>query len=287
VSSASLAITVPTPISTSTSTEPHNNSMSGGNITSSGYEPNRTLIITLSTVLSVVGLLVIGIAVWCCCRGRQSRLPFLARGITPIDDEEIESWKANRPNEKAPGALDRFTSAGTVRKPPSVIVYQNRDNTRQSGEHSPKSFVGGYKQSLEMPQTPALARAPNARPGLTDETVEGDQAFIPSRRRHPSRLSKLPPTTPRHARTRSSRSSISVGSWRDQWYHHHTDVELSPRTSNEYYYPRTSQSYDRRHHRVYSSSSNPPRLSLDDDFFVGGLSPRPLIRQSDIGRAIG
>ena len=43
----------------------------------------------------------------------------------------------------------------------------------------------------------------------------------------------------------------------------------------------------RQHSRVYSSSENPPRMSFDDEIFLGGLSPRPVVHKSDIGRAIG
>jgi hypothetical protein len=252
---------------------------------------NRTLVITLSTILSVVAFLILFGSIFLCYRFKRGRLPVFKRGISPIDDEEIESWKANRDDEKYTSLNrdERHNSTGSVKKPPSVIVYQNPAVARASGEHSPHFSCGhSYQRSIDIPQTPVLARAPNSRPGLTDETVEGDDAYIPSPRRHPSRLSKLP--SPRHARTRSSRSSISVGS-----YHAWLGSPNSPRASNEYshYYPRTSHSYDRKHTRIYSNSSNPPRLSFEDDFFMGGLSPRPLIRRSDftpeseIGRAIG
>jgi hypothetical protein len=252
---------------------------------------NRTLVITLSTVLSVVAFLIVFGSIFVCYRFRRGRLAVFKRGISPIDDEEIESWKANRGDEKytSLNRNERHDSAASVKKPPSVIVYQNPAVARASGEHSPRFSAGhSHHHSIDVPQTPVLARAPNSRPGLTDETVEGDDAYVPPPRRHPSRLSKLP--SPRHARTRSSRSSLSVGSCQ-AW----PGSPNSPRASNEYshYYPRTSHSYDRKHARIYSNSSIPPRLSFDDDFFVGGLSPRPLIRRSDftpeseIGRAIG
>lgn len=62
-----------------------------------------------------------------------------------------------------------------------------------------------------------------------------------------------------------------------------SDMELSPRSSNDYY-----NSMHHGHSRVYSSSSVPPRLSFGEDGVVGGLSPRPLFRDNDmIGRAIG
>ena len=287
--------------STSVGTRPPTNSNMAPTTSTGGVNPasqktsegssNRTLVITLSTVLSVVAFLILFGSIFVCYRFKRGRLPVFQRGISPIDDEEIESWKANPRDEKYTNLNrdERHVSAGSVRKPPSVIVYQNPAVARASGEHSPQfSFGHSYRRSIDIPQTPVLARAPNSRPGLTDETIEGDDAYIPSPRRHPSRLSKLP--SPRHARTRSSRSSLSVSSYQ-AW----PGSPNSPRASNEYshYYPRTSHGYERKHARIYSNSSNPPRLSFDDDFFIGGLSPRPLIRRSDftpeseIGRAIG
>jgi hypothetical protein len=68
-----------------------------------------------------------------------------------------------------------------------------------------------------LPQTPIQARAPNSRPGLTDESVPGDDPFImpQSPKRAAARLAKPPPLSfagafgPRvhHVRGRSSRSS--------------------------------------------------------------------------------
>jgi hypothetical protein len=287
---------VPLPTGTSSSivatmTSPTNASSPAG----SGFEGNRTLIITLSAVFSAVGFLLIFGGILLCYRLKKGRLPFHTRGLTPIDDEEIESWKANRALEKSPdlsgGALARTLSVVSAKKAPSVIVYQNTGGnytSRPSGEYSRKSYQA--KRSIEMPPVAVLARAPNSRPGLTDDTVQGDEAFLPSPKRQPSRLSKPPPISPRHMRTKSSRSSVSVGSFRDHWYQYYTDVNPTPRTSNEYYHPpQTPRSYqDRRHRRKYSASSNPPRISFDDEFLLGGLSPRPLVhQQSNIGQAIG
>jgi hypothetical protein len=70
----------------------------------------------------------------------------------------------------------------------------------------------------------------------------------------------------------------------DYNYYTGSDMELSPRTSNDYY----NNNMHHGHSRVYSSSSIPPRLSFGDDGVAGGLSPRPLFRENDmIGRAIG
>ncbi|KAE9570246.1 hypothetical protein CGCF415_v015656 [Colletotrichum fructicola] len=270
------------------------------------FEGDRSLVIALSTVLSVLGVALIVLTICLCYRYRYGRLPlapwrrrgpFSQRGCTPIDDEEIESWKANRAIEKSTTiVIDKHDPAPTVSKPPSVIVYQNHHHSNQSrasSEISPRSLYHKRsmdKKSMDVPNTPVLARAPNARVGLTDDTIEGDAAFLPSPKRQNSRLSKLPPLSPRngHGRHRSSRSSASVGSLRDHWFGYQTDVELSPRGSIDHYAHMPSSAHsDGRHQRIYSDSSIPPRLSLDEEVRMGGLSPRPYLRQSEIGIAVG
>ena len=283
---------------------------------------NRTLVITLSTVLSAVALFLIIATVFACFRVKHGRLPFVIRGITPIDDEEIESWKRRDEDEKftASPARQPSTAASSPRslkKSPSVIVYHTQThpggpddsagsiyNSRQSHSHShshsrPRSLshslsfshaqhahslsAASGKRSLDMPPPAVLARAPNSRPGLTDETVEGDDAFIPTHRRQPSRLSK------RHARSRS-RASL-------QWA-----GPASPRMSVDDAPPRTPCSFERSwdpaaetrgrhgHARIYSDSSVPPRSSFDAEFgYVGPavLSGGMATPESEIGRAIG
>jgi hypothetical protein len=61
-----------------------------------------------------------------------------------------------------------------------------------------------------------------------------------------------------------------------------SEMELSPRGSHE-----CLNAHHRNNSRVYLSSSIPPRLSLGDDVHTAGLSPRPLFRDNEIGRAIG
>ncbi|KXH26880.1 hypothetical protein CNYM01_09139, partial [Colletotrichum nymphaeae SA-01] len=274
----------------STSLTDQHGAMSGNK--SQGIEGNRGLVVALSTVLSVLGVIIIIGAIFLCYRYRRGRLPFSRRGNSPIDDEEIESWKACRTIEKCTTVVvDKHDSAGSIRKPASVIVYQNHNQhqPRPSTDTAPRSLYHKRsmdKKSIDIPQTPVLARAPNARVGLTDDAVEGDLAFLPSPKRQNSRLSKL--TSPRHGRHRSSRSSASVGSLREHWYGYHTDTEMSPRPSVDPYSRMPSSAHsDGRHQRVYSSPSNPPRLSLDEEYHMGGLSPRPFLRQSEIGLAVG
>ncbi|KAL2262974.1 hypothetical protein VTK26DRAFT_8763 [Humicola hyalothermophila] len=291
----------------------------------SGIGSNRTLVITLSTVLSAVGLVLIAGVVLICWRRGERRLPFLSRGVSPIDDEEIAAWKTPRDDEKSvfpagdtdvetDGAFNKETggpshakhpSTSSVKKPPSVIVYSNVNGRPSTDGESRRSLTHHRgKSSLDrtLPQTPILARAPNARAGLTDESVPGDEPFIASPKRNPSRLSKLPPNSnpqrraAHHSRTRSSRSSTR--SFGDSCYGPGTGSgggsDAEPLSRHSHDLGRRSRRHHHHHHsRVYSSSSVPPRLSLDNEaLYGGGSSPaRPLFREreraAEPGRAVG
>ncbi|KAK4132610.1 hypothetical protein BT67DRAFT_435581 [Trichocladium antarcticum] len=306
----------------------------------SGIGSNRRLVITLSTVLTAVAVVLIAGVVLLCWRRRRRRLPFLSRGISPVDDDEIAAWKTPR-DEKAcfPGSGDtdveadggslhkeagrsshaQHPSLSSLKKPPSVIVYSNahgQGRRRQSADAEPRHSSGQRyshpahtKISFEkaLPQTPIQARAPNARAGLTDESVPGDEPFLPSPRRNPSRLSKHhhPPHHPpnsssqrRHARARSSRSSTrSFGDLPSSPYyypgHDHgsgsggSDMELSG--ARHSHSPRSQGRSRHSHSRVYSSSSVPPRSSFGDEArLTAGSSPgRAVFVGGEIGRAIG
>ncbi|ORY62075.1 uncharacterized protein BCR38DRAFT_346293 [Pseudomassariella vexata] len=262
--------------------------MSINSTSSDAMSNNRTLIVTLSAVLSVVGVVVITIGVYLCSRNRRlKRLAIFNRGITPIDDDEIATWKVNRSsnenNEKDVARRKHDSSNSTyTHKAPSLIQYHN-GSTRPSldvSPRSPHSFI--RKQSMDLPPSPpsaVLAKAPNSRSGLTDEAIPGDYPYLPSPRRQPSKLSKLPNLPAGTHRARGSRSS-SIKSFADAW--HGENLELSPRTS-------TDHSSTRAYSRIYSNAAAPPRPSFGDlaetNLFTG-LSPPPLHR-NDIGRAIG
>ncbi|KAK0669435.1 hypothetical protein QBC41DRAFT_223929 [Cercophora samala] len=296
-------------VPTTTDAVPNGGPSHGGE---DGVAGNKTLVITLSTVLSAVAVILIAGGLFLCWRYRQRRRLFFSRGITPIDDDEIATWKVPRDEKNGYPAGDtdiegdaafnketggpshgRQVSTTSIKKPPSVIVYNNVQGYRQStDEPTPRRSFTQHpvygKMSLDktLPQTPIQARAPNARAGLTDESVPGDDPFISSPKRQTSRLYKMPPNSARrhHGRTRSSRSSTrSFGEYR----YGGSEVELSPRHSHDQFHSRHHH-YSRNHSRVYSSSSIPPRLSLGDETQYNRGSPgRPLFKEDEIGRAIG
>lgn len=260
-----------------------------------GRVSTRALIIILTTIIP--SALLIALAAALCCRARRRRARLFKRGITPIDDEEIQSWKVDRRASEKPSENETThdqqsrtgsyqghrpsASLGSIPKPAGVIIYHNSlHHSSRLSEDRPMMPPTPSQDSMDLPPVPVLARAPNSRPGLTDETVQGEDAFISQPKRHTARLAKSPPS-PLHARSKSTRATISP---RDSWYGQSVDHHLPPRRSADTFFP-TTQLADRD---VYSSHSTPPRRgSTDEDILLSGLSPRPLIHKSEIGRAIG
>ncbi|EFZ00112.1 hypothetical protein X797_003676 [Metarhizium robertsii] len=259
----------------------------------------QNLIIILATIIPSFMLIALAALLYYRTRRRKARL--FNRGITPIDDEEIESWKVDRGGSEKPCMQEESqkdqsspsshrthrpsTSVGSVQKPTSLIVYQSSSQhiSRMSEDRPMAMYLSG-KGSLELPQIPVLARAPNSRPGLTDDTVQGEDAFISYPKRYPSRLAKAPPLiSPRHGRSKSTRATVSP---REPWYSQSQDDQLPPRRSADTFL-RILPSGRRESDGVYSSHSTPPQTPGEDDIFLGGLSPRPVIHKSEIGRAIG
>ncbi|RYO98533.1 hypothetical protein DL764_007068 [Monosporascus ibericus] len=250
---------------------------------------NTTLVVVLSTGLSVLLVMTIVVAVYLRSRRRQHRFGGLfRRGVTPIGDDEIATWRLNQPDEKDPEEYTTRAShtpnaSTSTRKAASVIQYQT--GGRLSEEiASPVSCSLKKSMSFDIPRLPpsaVLAVAPNARTGLTDETVPGDQPFLPSPRRNHSRLQKTPPSSPRMGdhqhRAKGSRSS-SIRSL-SAAYQAGGD---SARVSSE------QPSLPGRA-RVYASSPNPPRASFGDNGAFTGLTPPPSRRTpaEEIGRALG
>ncbi|KAL8414150.1 hypothetical protein RB594_005392 [Gaeumannomyces avenae] len=360
--------------------------------TSNPSDGHRTLVIALTVVFAVLGVVLVAGAAVLCHRYRRNRVPFFERGITPIDDDEIESWKISpeervekhvpepttsagltitvprssesNPRSGRPGTAGRDASAAattaaaaaasdpslppttpTRKVPSAVIVYQNQASAscspaipgyRKSEELSPRSMAsssnlagsryGRASMDKDLPQTPIQARAPNAREGLTDQAIPGDEPYIPLPKRQPSRISKMSGsvTSPRlaHTRARSSRSSLrSFGlGWdhpqqqqqqqqqqqRQQgpygYYGGSSEQELPragrassdyPRSSAAGYSPPHRRGNYSHHHHQYSGASNHSRVYSTSSIpprlsFSDDMfgSPRPLLRE-DIGRAIG
>lgn len=257
---------------------------------------NTTLVIALSTVLSVVFIGAVVFTVYLCCRRCRPRFGGFSsrRGVTPIGDDEIATWRLNRPEKDT----DRYTTRSnhtpnastSTRRAPSVIQYHNGGGRVSEEVMSPGAYSIKKSMSFDLPQMPesaVLAVAPNARSGLTDQALPGDEPFLPSPRRNPSRLQKYPPSSPRaannnqyHHRARGSRSS-SIRSFSG-----------TPQAGGGNDSVRASADLPSRgggHAHILSSSSNLARPSFGDNDALTGLSPPPSRRTpvDEIGRALG
>ncbi|KAG5913437.1 hypothetical protein E4U42_001156 [Claviceps africana] len=262
----------------------------------SGLGSTQNLLIVLTTVIPSALFMVLTTIL--CCRARRRRAMLFERSVTPIDDEEILSWKLDRKgSEKLSendtthqqqsqigGHRDHRASAsiGSIQKPASVIIYQDlcRYNWSSPEDRSTVPLPSLRKGSMDLTSVPVLARAPNSRPGLTDEAVQGEDAFVSQPKRQTARLVKTP-SPPRPGRSRSRRATVSARnpSHSQTWGHH----QLLPRRSVDAFFSATHGAGG----GMDSSSSTPRRGSLDEEIFLGGLSPRPSIHTSEIGRAIG
>jgi hypothetical protein len=260
-------------------------------------EKRATNIVTV-VLATTIPILAIGIfALALCCSARKRRSSFLRRGVTPIDDEEIATWRIDRSDEKeliieTKGGHVANNSVSSIQKPPSVIVYQQptQNRGRLSEDRSPLSplALNPPRSSMDAPASAVLARAPNSRPGLTDEAVQGDEAFIPQAKRQSPRHPKPLPESPRHARGPSAWANPST---RDPYLQgRNSHQQPSSRRSADTFTRKLTPYHPAHpaHKRVYSSSSPPtPRLSTDEDVLFSGLAPRPVLRKSDVGRALG
>lgn len=227
---------------------------------SSASAPHQTLVIVLSTILGSIAIILVVLVLFLICRIRKRK--HFKRGVSPINDEEIESWRNKE--RKQPLA-----------SPPRGII-----NTISNGRISPDWTwtSSGNVQSPPRAHTRGpslLAKAPNARVGLTTEVVPGDAPFIPIVKRQSSRLSKSQPS---HIRTKSMRSSTSARSMRSM---NGGSVGVIDFLSEEGV-PRWHNSEDRRvesHAFSGIGTSSPATSVYVGSNEAGGLSPRPQSRQ--------
>ncbi|KAI1192527.1 hypothetical protein F5X97DRAFT_79311 [Nemania serpens] len=248
-----------------------------------GAVSHDTLVIVLSTVFGVIGVLLIVLGgLWFLRNRRRHRL--FNRGLTPIDDDEIETWKVNRAGEKETGNYRPQRSHASKDSTSSAKIQYQKGLSRPSTDAavSTRSFIN-HSFSIDLPRAPepaAFARAPNARTGLTDETVPGDEPFVPQLKRQPSRLQKLPPSTPKNLSRANSRTRIVRSNSHPENWNHNSSADSSPTGSKE----RSGST----HSRIYSSSVVPPQIaSASDKEMYLGLSPPPSRRQNPIGQALG
>lgn len=275
-SSISLSFSSPTPTISTTSD------------TSSAH---RTLVIVLSTVLGFLGLvLTAALLVFCICYRNGGR-PFNHRGASPINDDEIATWRgATASDTKSEIIASPNTIIENTRSPPhyhssSMSSSQSPGWTWSMGSSPTSTRVVGLTSAGPIPDTPSfLARAPNSRAGLTDEAIPGADPFVATVKRQTSRLSKTPPGHSRSKSRRSSNSGRSISSYlggRSSMSKERVLTWYDPEDEAALRVLRNSQ----------TTSTSPVSPSLD--IGLGGLSPRPpspprpeTFDELEIGRAI-
>ncbi|KAI9674700.1 MAG: hypothetical protein M1817_001603 [Caeruleum heppii] len=153
-----------------------------------------TLIITLSAILGTVALAIfLGLLI--CARGY-----FRSAGrVTPVDDEEIETWRVNSTGSRVRVPSPVYETQAT--STPSEWVSE-KYSERPFSIHSINTAPTIARAPSSPPILVNIARAPNSRAGLTDSTVPGADPFVIIPRRPSSKLQKPAP-----ARTKSARSS--------------------------------------------------------------------------------
>ncbi|KAG6019863.1 hypothetical protein E4U19_006854 [Claviceps sp. Clav32 group G5] len=268
--------------------------------TMAGLVSTQTLVILLTTIIPSALLITIATILY---RARRRRAKLFARAVTPIDDQEILSWKIDRRESEKPLGVEAVEhtydpdqqprqdsfhthkasgSVGSIQKPASVIIYHDLSRYTSRSSLSRDTSVlppitPNRRHSLDMPPIPVavLARAPNSRPGLTDEAVQGEDAFIAQPRRQTARLPKSAcPSRQWHERSNSAQTPTSPRT---------VDSALLPRRSAETLFLDTNLGSG----DVDSWFTAPRWGSWDEEVSLGGLSPRPVVHRSEIGRAIG
>lgn len=154
--------------------------------TSGSSHHNNTLVIALGVVFGALALGLIVLALVCCCKRRGNRRK--SRRVLTPDDDEVDSWRGSEPNRDytplAPGSSDG-----------RPISHHYPAEAPPMAQHPAMRHENPF-----VPVPPAPRRgAPNARAGLTDAAVPGQDPFIaPSSQPHGGILRK----SPSHSRER-------------------------------------------------------------------------------------
>ncbi|OBT69506.1 hypothetical protein VE03_01145 [Pseudogymnoascus sp. 23342-1-I1] len=160
----------------------------------------RNLVIVLSAVFGSLALfMVVSATVFVIRWKRNPKYHHRKRGISPVDDEEIERWRGRKETyTEAPG---NSPPKSHRRQSSSVVIVSHPPGWTWSAEPSPFGSRNSGETALSPP--PMIARAPNSRSGLTDGAILGADPFVPPVRRQSTRLAK-------HGRNQSRKSSFSA-----------------------------------------------------------------------------
>ncbi|KAL9614872.1 MAG: hypothetical protein Q9167_000705, partial [Letrouitia subvulpina] len=131
---------------------------------------HKTLIIAV--VCAVVGALfvalLVGVCCWCIIRRRRRRHAHAQASI----DDEVKTWRSNEPAN--PGRQysnpSKSGPVSTAEQQPMIPVGAKEPDLR----HHPAL----RNENPFVPVPPSPRRAPNSRPGLTDDTVPGAPPYV-------------------------------------------------------------------------------------------------------------
>ena len=140
---------------------------------------HKTLIIAI--VCAVVGALLLALILLgiCCCLIRRRRKARKARAVTPVADDEINSWKSEKPQN--PGRTYNPSKYGRVpsNEHEPMIPPMATGGRGPTGPTTIDTHPAYRPENPFVPVPPSPRRsAPNARAGLTDGTAVGDMPFV-------------------------------------------------------------------------------------------------------------
>jgi hypothetical protein len=176
-------------ISQAKPTSPSDSSSAGSSTSSSaaassgGGGHNHTLAIVLGTVLGILALVVIILFLACCLARRRRRQKRIARRTLTPESEEVDSWRGRADREIQYAQLPPGTPTGGAflhnerlsSHPYPIVAPDLRQHPAMREEPSHNH----QHQNPFVPVPPPPRRgAPNARPGLTDASVPGDDPYI-------------------------------------------------------------------------------------------------------------
>lgn len=142
-----------------------------------GSDSHRTLIIAV--VCGVIGALLLGLIFGLCCcwlLRRRRRHDQKNRAITPITDDEVNSWKNGQ--VRNPGRTyipSQYGRLPDMEEQPMVApAVVPRGHTPNLDQHPAYRHENPF---VPVPPSPRRT-APNSRSGLTDGTIPGDEPYV-------------------------------------------------------------------------------------------------------------
>lgn len=166
-STAASTATTSTPSSSSTA------AAAAAAASSSTHHHSNTLAIALGVSLGALALGLLLLGLWCCCRRRRrARSP--RRALSP-EDEEVNSWRASNP-----GSGSSYTHISGPTTPTQTQPHHYPTPAPEMAQHpAMRQRQDSRHENPFVPAVPPPRRsAPNAKPGLTDETVPGQDPFV-------------------------------------------------------------------------------------------------------------